>query len=141
MTAGKNYNIQTKQFRCKGTTGSCVAIGGAVPAGMKRYVTFISVRPALIAKTAKGSKILFCSAAASQTTKYSTVALASAAKKFVVRIPSATAQKRFFAYPESGADPENPLFSVAESKFLTAQTHSTNSASASCTVFVQYYDQ
>jgi hypothetical protein len=140
MTSGKNYNLQTKTFRCKGTTGSCVAIGGAVPTGMKRYVTFISVRPTLLTKVSKGSKIWFCSAATSQATKFSTLALASAAKKFVVRIPSATAQKRFFAYPESGPDPENPLFSVAESKFLTAQTHSTTHVSASCAVFVQYYD-
>ena len=139
MTAGKNYNILTKKFHLKGTTGSSVAIGAAVAAGMNRYVTFISVRQNSLVKN-KGSKIWFCSVATSQGA--STVTLASASEKFTVRLASAPgSQPKQFIYPVSGPDPENPLFSVAASKFLVARSSSAQAGSTSCTVFVQYYDQ
>ena len=139
MTAGKNYNIQTKKFHLKGTTGSAVTIGSSVAAGMKRYVTFISVRQNSITR-GKGSKIWFCSVAASQGA--STVTLASASEKFTVRLTSAYGTNpKSFKYPGSGPDPENPLFSVAASKFLVARSSSAQAGSTSCTVFVQYYDQ
>lgn len=140
MPAGKNYNIQTKQFKCKGTTGSSVIIGSSVAAGMKRYVTFISVRQNSLAR-GLGSKIWFASATTSQALKFSTISLVSAAKKFTVRLVSAYGSDKVFNYPRSGPDTENPLFSIAESKFLVAQTASAQAGSASCTVFVQYYDQ
>jgi hypothetical protein len=111
MVAGKNYNIQTKQFRLKGTTGSCVTIGSSVAAGMNRYVTFISVRQnGLVAN--KGSKIWFCSAATSQGA--STTALASTTKKFTVRLTSAVGASKSFKAPAIGPDPENPLFSICK---------------------------
>jgi len=138
MPAGKNYNIQTKQFRLKGTTGSCVIIGSTVAAGMSRYVTFISVRQNSLAR-GLGSKIWFASVATSQGA--STTTLASAAKKFTVRLVSAFGADKNYMYPRSGPDTENPLFSVAASKFLVARTSKTQAGSASCTVFVQYYDQ
>lgn len=138
MTAGRNYNILTKKFHLKGTTGSSVAIGGAVAAGMNRYVTFISVRQNATTKDL-GSKIWFCSVATSQGA--STVTLASASEKFTVRLVSAAgAEPKFFKYPGS-PDPENPLFSVAASKFFIARSSSAQAGSTNCTVFVQYYDQ
>jgi hypothetical protein len=139
MTAGRNYNILTKKFHLKGTTGSAVTIGSSVAAGMNRYITFISVRQNAIAK-GLGSKIWFCSVATSQGA--STVTLASASEKFTVRLASAAgAHPKFFKYPGSGPDPENPLFSVAASKFCVARSSSTQAGSTSCTVFVQYYDR
>ena len=139
MVAGRNYNPTTKQFHLKGTTGSCVTIGSSVAAGMKRYVTFISVRQNGTAN-GKGSKIWFCSAATSQGA--STTALASTTKKFTVRLVSAAgSHPKQFKYPNSGPDPENPLFSIAASKFLVARTSKAQAGSASCTIFVQYYDQ
>lgn len=138
MTAGKNYNIQTKRFTAK-KGGSCVAVGSTVASNMKRYVTFISVRQNSLARGA-GSKLWFCSAAASQS--INTTALASVANKFTVRLASAFGADKVFMYPRSGPDPENPLFSIAASKLLSVRMTATSQAgSASCTVFVQYYDQ
>ncbi len=136
MTAGKNYNIVTKQVVTK-KGGSCVAIGSTVAAGLKRYVTFVSVNQNAVKN--KGSKIWFCSTTASQA--INTTALASVANKFTVRLSSATGYNRHFEYPRSGPDPENPLFSIAESRMLVARmTSGLQAGSASCTVFVQYYD-
>lgn len=147
MSAGKNYNVITKRIRPSTTTGSAVAIGGAVAAGMKRYVTFIHVSR-LVGNTNVGAKLFFCSAATSQAA--STETLASASQKMKIILASAvykasTSTKAGgpanFSIP-SHINTENPLFSIAESKFLTVREASTAAlGNAAVSVFIQYYDQ
>lgn len=137
MTAGKNYNIVTKTVRAKGTTGSGVAIGSSVAAGMTRYVTFIRINQAAAVGN-KGSKLWFCSTAATATA--STTALANTAMKLMVLIPSAVGIDKVVELPDH-PDTKNPLFTIAASKFLTVRSSKLQLGSASCAIFVQYYDQ
>lgn len=137
MPSGKNYNIQSRTVRAKGTTGSGVAIGSSVAAGMTRYVTYIRINQSAGAG-GLGSKIWFCSTAATATA--SSTALANTAMKLMVLIPSAVGASKTIEMPMV-ADPENPLFTIAASKFLTTRTSKLQLGSASCSIFVQYYDQ
>ncbi len=134
----KNYNLVTKKVSLRGTVGTAVAFGSSVAANMTRYVTMVRVIQNAVNPTGKGTKVWICSAAA--TSSAATSSLASATKKMAVRIPSAIGSNKVFQaplYPDS----ENPLFSIAAGKFLTAKITSAAAGSASCTVFVQYYDQ
>ncbi len=146
MVAGKNYNIVTKLAINVGK-GSHVAFGSSVAAGKTRYVTY--VRVAQVANGAsKGSRVYFCSTAASNSA--STIALASAAQKLIVGITSAAAASAVarFAVPNktiaipNQPNTKNPLFTIAASKWFTAKLGSaTAGTSASVSIFVQYYDQ
>lgn len=137
MTAGKNYNIITKTVRAKGSSGSAVAIGSSVAAGMKRYVTFIRINQAAGTKNV-GSKLWFCSTAASSTA--STTAAANSAMKLMVLIPSAVGANKVVQIPDK-PDTENPLFTIAASRWLSVRSSKLQLGSASCSIFVQYYDQ
>lgn len=133
----KNYNIQTRTVRAKGTTGSGVAIGSSVAAGMTRYVTLIKIMQSA-GSGGKGSKMWFCSTAATATA--SSTALASAACKMLVVINSAAGSTKNYQVPDK-PDTENPLFTIAASKFLTVRASKLQLGSNSCSIFVQYYDQ
>lgn len=136
----KNHNLVTvvKQLP-KG--GQATAIGSSVAAGMTRYVTFIRAANDLIVGSAlPGSKLYLCEALSSVKTSYSTPALASALQKAVIIIPSAmTADKDYQSTPK--IDTENPLFSIAESKFMTTLLVSEVGMSGPVNLFTQYYDE
>lgn len=139
MVAGKNYNIQTV---CKqiATKSSHIAIGSSVAAGLTRYVTYVRVSQ-VTNGAALGSRVVFCSAAASGTA--TNITTASAIQKLSIGIPSCAASnvsKKSVSIP-SQPNTDNPLFTVAASKWLTAVLGSAAGTSATCVVFVQYYDQ
>lgn len=136
MAAGKNYNIVTRTVVPKNTTGSAVAVGSSVAAGKTRYVTFVSISPN-VGNIGKGRRLYLCST--STSAKASTDTLASAAAKMKYVQVSASAEPNFH-FPRQ-IDTENPLFTVAASKFLTVHQASAAGASGACSVFVQYYDQ
>jgi hypothetical protein len=135
----KNYNIKTA---CKqiATKSSHVVIGSSVAAGMTRYVTMVRVSQ-ITNGAGKGSRVVFCSAAASNTA--TNITAASAIAKLSVGIGSYVASHvgmKSVNIP-SQPDTENPLFTVAASKWLTATLGSAAGTSATAVVFVQYYDQ
>ena len=132
----KNNNIVTKSKDLRGVS-SHVAIGSSVAAGLTRYVTFLRVEQDVTLMN-EGSKVYFCSTAASNTA--ANTATASTAQKMVVVLQSALqAQKEY----QSGIkiDAENPLFTIAESKFFSAYLCSVAGQSAPVNIFAQYYDQ
>lgn len=136
----KNYNIQTycKQFT---TEGSRLIVGDAViAAGKTRYVTMVRIAHVLNS-AAKGSRVLFCSATASNSA--TTLAIASTTAKLSLCIPSGAASHTYTKTVQipSQPDTEHPLFTVAASKFLVAKLGSAAGTSATCNLFVQYYDQ
>lgn len=139
MVAGKNYNIQTV---CKqiATKSSHVVIGSSVAAGKTRYVTYVRVAQ-VTNGAAKGSRVVFCSAAASNSA--SNMTAASAIQKLNIGIASYVAShvgRKSISLPLQ-PDTNNPLFTVAASKWLTATLGSAAGTSATCVVFAQYYDQ
>jgi len=144
----KNTNIVTKS-KFLGGKSSHVAIGSSVAAGMTRYVTMLKVNQEQ--KTAgKGSRVIFCSTAASNTA--ANTAAASTAQKMKVVLPSSLytdvtgvgvnvhtvlKTKQIPNMP----DTENPLFTISESKFFSAYLASVAGASSPVNIFAQYYDQ
>ena len=147
MTAGKNYNVQTRSLRPKNTTGSALVCGSSVAAGKTRYVTFVHLSR-VEGATGVGAKVYLCSTAASSTA--STDTLASAASKMTLILGSAVIGS---TVANLGGGPGNmsipnrvntdkPLFTVAASKWLTVREASTVAkGNAQVNVFVQYYDQ
>jgi len=140
----KNNNLITVS-KLIPTKSSHVVLGtAAVPAGMTRYVTMVKATQ-VQATNGKGSRVFFCSAAASGTGTNQTTA--SAIQKVKLTIPSYTLStsviplirksRQVPAMPDS----ENPLFTIAESKWFTATLSSETGASSPVNVFAQYYDQ
>ena len=109
-----------------------------MPTGMTRYVTFIRVNP-LEPGNDLGSRLFFCSGATANIA--STPALASTAKKLVVRIASSPVVGDKNVSIPASPDTEHPLFTVAAGSYLRAHLPSTVLCSGSVQVFVQYYDE
>ncbi len=132
----KNYNIVTRSVNPKNTTGSAVAVGSSVAAGMTRYVTFVAISPRS-GSHLKGRLVYLCST--STVNKASTNTLASAAAKMKYTQTSASPDVNVH-FPKQ-INTEKPLFTIAASKFLTVHQSSAAGQSGACSVFVQYYDQ
>jgi len=101
-------------------TVSTVAVkltGSSVPVGMKRWITYIKLN-----NQEKGTNtMILCSSISSNTASSST-----AKDKVILASPY-----DLVAYPEKPV----PLFSIAESKFMTAISNK-----GKVNVFVQYFD-
>lgn len=143
----KNNNIQTISKEITGKS-SHIVIGSSVAAGLTRYVTMLKVTQ-VQGSSGKGSRVLFCSTTLSGTASNPTAG--SANQKIAVVIPSCVVS----AEPTSAATPivvksrqipsmpdtENPLMTIAASKFFTAVLGSAAGTSSPVNVFSQYYDQ
>lgn len=126
MEAGiaQNYDLKTMS---KQIGSAVVTLGlGAVPVGMKRYITMIRANNIAGAN----NTLYICSGTGSATP--STTASASAAQKYVVQLEAGESDE----FPRSKSDPKNPLFSIAASAYVVAKTDRGN-----CRLFMQYYDQ
>lgn len=124
MSKVKNYDLKTVS-KIIGTANAGLGIG-AVPTGMKRWVTFVRV------DNVYGGENKLILASVTLSAAASTVALASAAAKDRIALQA----KEHFANPQNGPSGEEfPLFSIAASKFLQAKT-----TRGDMNVFIQYYD-
>lgn len=120
----KNYDLKTVA-KVISTVNTGLGMG-AVPTGMKRWVTFVRVD-----NVYGGENKLFLVSTTAETAA-SSVTLASAGAKDRITLQS----KEHFANPPKGpADPDQPLFFIAASKYLTAKTNR-----GSVNLFMQYYD-
>jgi len=143
----KNLNLVTKHGYILGGAAADKAnrrkcFGSSVAAGMTRYVTGVRVsQRKATGVVSGGSKVYFCSTAASATA--STTGTASIAAKMSVYIVSGTASQtvgKDLCIPKQ-PNPDNPLFTIAASKFFSAYICSVALASAPVDVEVTYYDQ
>lgn len=137
----KNYNVQTacKKFKAK---SSHVVFGSSVAAGMTRYVTCVGVVQDVGGQAGVGSRVVFCSTAASATA--SNMAAATSAAKLSIGISSYVATSSWdktVMIPSGGPNTEHPLFTIAASKWFTAILGSAAGTSGVCEVFAQWYDQ
>lgn len=125
MSTVKNYDIKTVR-KVIGTNPTSLGLG-AVPSGMKRWVTFLRAD-----NVYGGINNLYIVSATAETVA-STPTLASAAAKDKLQLQNAAD----IAVPSRGpTDPETPLFSIAEAKYLTALTDKGDT-----NVMIQYYDE
>jgi len=125
MAEVKNYDIKTVS-KVIGTNITSIGLG-AVPSGMKRWVTFVRADNAY-----GGENKLFLVSTTSETYA-STVTRASAAAKDRITLQ---AKEHFASPPKGPADPDFPLFSIAETAYLTALTNRGD-----VNLFMQYYDE
>jgi len=143
----KNQDIKTASKYLAGKS-SHVVFGSSVAAGMKRYVTLVKVTQTQ--KTAgKGSRVYITSTAASNTA--SSTGAASTAQKMRVTIASAVQSAVPVSAPTELSiktkqipaitDTENPLFTIAASKWFGAYLCSAAGNSSPVHIFAQYYDQ
>jgi len=108
-------------------TTAGTSLAGPVPAGMKRWVTFIRI----VNQHTGIQKIWICSTPAAMTA--TTPAAASAAAKVSFYLQALEREN----LPERGpTELENPLFCIAADKYFTAQP-----ALGNASVFAQYYDE
>lgn len=119
----KNYDLKTMS-KLIGTAIATLGLG-AVPSGMKRYVTLVRVNNV----AGMQNRLYIASAAGSATT--TTSALASTAQKYSVMLPAEGIDQ----FPNSIPDPERPLFSFAAGSYVNMIT-----TRGKMTVFMQYYD-
>ncbi len=140
MVAGKNYNVQTKLKKIA-TKSLHATFGTAVPTGMTRYVTCVGVIQDAGGMASAGSRVIFCSTAASNTAQSATAA--STAAKLSIGIGSYVTNKgeKNVFLPPGGPDTEHPLFTIAATKWFTAFLCSAAGTSAMVEVFAQWYDQ
>lgn len=142
----KNYNIVTKHVYLSAVAKASQrkAIGSSVAAGMTRYVTMVRVKQTKASGLqSHGSKVYLCSVAAQHTA--STTTAASAGAKMQIYIQSVAGNTnvpvlKVKQIPDI-PDTENPLFTIAASKWFTAFLCSGATQSGPVHVFAQYYDQ
>ena len=125
MSEVKNYDIKTVS-KVIGTNITSIGLG-AVPSGMKRWVTFMRTDNVYGGE----NKLFLCSSTAETVTSTPTLASAAAKDRFTLQ-----AKEHFADPPQGPADPEFPLFSIAEGKYLTALTNRGDT-----NLMLQYYDE
>ena len=115
-----------------------ITIGGQVPAGMKRWVTFLSTDTMFIAGRVSDIGVYFASVGVSNPTIASMVLTAN--RKLYVPMEgtqmSRSNKARPHMLPSQGPDPDNPLFSIAAGKWLGVCASLT-----SANIFCQYFDE
>jgi|LGVF01.1.fsa_nt_gb hypothetical protein len=120
----ENHDIKTVN---KLIGSAIVDLGlGAVPSGMKRYVTFLRL------DNVHGGKQKVYLASTTATTYASTPTLASAAALLTVNIEADEEE----CIPPGVPATEHPLFSVAAGKYIDALTDRGGAY-----MFLQYYDK
>lgn len=123
-TGVRNTDLKTVR---KLITTAGASLAGPVPAGMKRWVTFVRI----VNQHTGIQKLWVCSTVASLTA--TTPAAASAAAKMSFYLQALEREN----VPERGpTDHKFPLFCIAEDKYFTALP-----ALGNASVFAQYYDE
>lgn len=134
----RNMDLKTASKTFK-LNASATNIGGQVPAGMKRWVTFLMVDTNMKGDASDGV-IHFASIPISNPTKASIVAVDSRKLKLewmASDLSLCNCGGLPFQIPAGGPDPDSPLFSIAAGNFLAVFT----SLGATANVFMQYFDE
>lgn len=116
-----------------------IVLGGQVPSGMTRWVTFLMVDTNAIADASDGA-LHFASMGVSNPTEASVVAVTHRKLRLewvASDMSVCNCNGLPIMLPDGGPDPETPLFSIAEGKWLGIFT----SLGATANVFMQYFDE
>jgi len=116
---------------------SAINIGGQVPTGMKRWITFLMV-DTNTARKASDCGLYLASVGVSNPTRASIVATGNR-KDYIPLVGTQLSRSnspRPLMKPSSGPNPDKPLFSIAGGKWLGVYASKTTA-----NVFVQYFDE
>ena len=128
----RSRDVKTKA-RLLSTGGSQINFGGQVPAGMKRWVTFITLDENAANKAAG---VYFASVGVSAPTRASVVATTHRKMLVWIRTTQTTGARKLPINIPHSPNINGPLFSIAASKWLSACASGT---SVMC--LVQYFDE
>lgn len=114
---------------------SKINLGGQVPAGMKRWVTFLSA-DTVLHTGCSGFTLFLASVGISNATRASVIATGN--RKYLLRgrATQHSGQRKYPVRIPSAPNPDTPLFSIASGKWLTATATLTT-----VQVIVQYFDE
>lgn len=132
----RNVELQTTARYCS-SDASTLNIGGQVPAGMKRWVTFISLDAASITDTL-AVRVHLASVGVSVPTMASLVATGNRKMLLNLRASKMAGISRGgvpLQIPDK-PDMDKPLFSIDEGKWL-----GVFASNLSANLFVQYFDE
>jgi len=115
---------------------SQINIGGQVPAGMKRWVTFLSVDSMVIDGGASQLGVYFASVAVSNPTASSLIATANRRSLLFLRATQTSGMRKTPLTIPKNPSVDNPLFSIAAEKWLGAYATKTTAL-----VTMQYFDE
>jgi len=140
----RNRQIQTKCKVVKSKV-SALNIGGQVPSGMTRYITFLYVDNSNAGATGSAGRLYFISAETAAPTMVSLIATAS--RKFILKIAaSAPATNKKIRLMRDGGPPfmipdqidtDKPLFTIAGGKWLGVWC----SKCSAMNVMAQWFDE
>ena len=130
----RNMELKTVS-KVASSQASTLNIGGIVPAGMKRWVTFVSIDTPYGGASQMG--VYLASVGVSVPTKASLVATANRKMLILLRATTGTAplRKTPLQIPKA-ANTETPLFSIAGGKWLGVFATKTTAL-----LTVQYFDE
>jgi len=116
---------------------SGITLGGQVPANMKRWVTFLAVDGIT---TSKASALVLHVASVPVAAPTAVSLVATTNRKLFIPLYAIlltrSSKKLPIMEPASGPDPDKPIFSIAESKWLGVYASLTT-----VNVTVQYFDE
>ncbi len=132
----RNRDLKTA-YKVVTSKTSQITIGGQVPTGTKRWVTFLAVDNLMNSRMSSFG-VHFASVGVSNPTIASIVATGN--KKLVVTAEGTQASRsdklRPVMHPPEGPNPDAPLFSIASAKWLGVMASLTTVG-----VFMQYFDE
>jgi hypothetical protein len=132
----RNTELQSESKMVTKETAE-LTLGGQVPAGMKRWVSFLTIDTATVNR-ASDVGVYFASVGVSNPTRASIIATSNR-KRFIPMEGtklSRSNKARPLMLPESGPNPENPLFSIAAGNWL-----GVFATAATANVFMQHFDE
>ncbi len=138
----RNEDIKTVSKVVSSNTAAGIVIGGQVPTGTKRWVTFLAVDTLLITG-ASSVKVHFASVGVSNPTRASLIATGNRKWSIDLRATGLLRTNSHVA-PHNAPplmvpvkiNPDTPLFSIASGKWL-----GVNASNTTANVFVQYFDE
>lgn len=129
----RNMELKTTSMLVKDATAS-LTVGGQVPAGMKRWITFLSVDNAAV--SASSVALYFASVGVSNPSVASCVATGNRKLLLSLRASLLSSVHKNFKQVPLKPNVNTPLFSIDAGKWC-----GVSSTGATGNLFVQYYDE
>ena len=129
----RNRELKTVEVNISTTSG---IVGDQVPAGMKRWITFLALDTKVIAGGASQLGVYLASVAASNPTKASIIATSNRKTLSFLRATQTSGMRKTPLTIPKKPNADNPLFNIASGKWLGVYATSTGGL-----ITMQYFDE
>uniref|UniRef100_A0A6M3LSJ3 Uncharacterized protein n=1 Tax=viral metagenome TaxID=1070528 RepID=A0A6M3LSJ3_9ZZZZ len=129
----RNTELKTLELEISTTSG---IVGDQVPAGMKRWITFLAVDTRIIAGGASQLGVYLASVAVSNPTKASIIATGNRRLLSFLRATQTSGMRKTPLTIPKNPSVDNPLFSIVAEKWLGVYA-----TSAGGLLTMQYFDE